>query len=76
MQRIPLDEVHKQLTEILLRYGCSENRANLCARLFTETTLDGVYSHGLNRFPRFIEYIKKGHVKVDALPKQIGRAHV
>jgi 3-dehydro-L-gulonate 2-dehydrogenase len=52
----------------LLKYGFSEQRAELCARLFTESSCDGVYSHGLNRFPRFIETIKSGLVDVHAQP--------
>jgi len=71
MQRIPFDKVHEQLIKILLRYDFSTERANLCARLFVETTLDGVYSHGLNRFPRFIEYIQKGYVNVHTIPEKV-----
>lgn len=71
MQRIPFDEVHEQLVKVLLRYDFTADRAKLCARLFTETTLDGVYSHGLNRFPRFIEYMQKGYVDIHALPEKM-----
>lgn len=60
--RVPFTEVQVALYEILLTYGFSEDGASLSARLFAETTRDGVYSHGLNRFPRFIETIKKGYV--------------
>jgi len=51
--------------------GFSEDRAWLCARLFAEASRDGVYSHGLHRFPRFIETIKSGIVDVHASPKLI-----
>lgn len=30
--------------------------------------MDGVYTHGVNRFPRFVQYVKEGFVKVDAVP--------
>lgn len=60
--RISFDDVHTELHSILMDYGFSENKASLCAKLFAETTRDGVYSHGLNRFPRFIDTIKKGYV--------------
>ena len=51
--------------------GFSEDRSNLCARLFAEASRDGVYSHGLHRFPRFIETIKSGIVDVHASPTLI-----
>jgi 3-dehydro-L-gulonate 2-dehydrogenase len=38
----------------------------LCARLFTETSRDGVYSHGVSRFPRFVRAIRNGIVDVHA----------
>ncbi len=60
--RIPFDEVKTMLQEILFPYGFTNKKALLCAKLFAETTRDGVYSHGLNRFPRFIETIRKGYV--------------
>jgi 3-dehydro-L-gulonate 2-dehydrogenase len=59
-ERHEYQEIKVTLERILLRYGFSDSRAELCSRLFTETNLDGIYSHGLNRFPLFIEFIKKG----------------
>jgi 3-dehydro-L-gulonate 2-dehydrogenase len=48
--------------------GFEADRAALCARLFVETSLDGVYSHGLNRFPPFLAAIDRGHVVPDNEP--------
>jgi 3-dehydro-L-gulonate 2-dehydrogenase len=61
--RLDYSELEPVLKSILLRHGFSADRADLCARLFAETTLDGVYSHGLNRFPVFIDSVKSGIVK-------------
>ena len=33
--------------------------AEKCAEIFTQNSLDGVYSHGVNRFKRFIDFLKK-----------------
>src|SRR5207248_911022 len=44
-------------------------RGRRCAQLFVETTRDGIYSHGLNRFPRFVRTIQNGLVEVQAQPK-------
>ena len=48
--------------EILLKYGFPENQAADIAKVFAETTMDGVFSHGINRFPRFIGDVKNGTV--------------
>jgi 3-dehydro-L-gulonate 2-dehydrogenase len=69
--RLSFDEIYETLQRVLTGVGFSNERAELCARLFAETSLDGVYSHGLNRFPRFIEAITSNIVNVDAEPKLV-----
>jgi 3-dehydro-L-gulonate 2-dehydrogenase len=69
--RVPFPELKKQLDRVLLQVGFSPDRARVCARLFAETDRDGVYSHGLNRFPRFLEYIRQGQVDIHAEPEQV-----
>jgi 3-dehydro-L-gulonate 2-dehydrogenase len=70
MIRISFDELYGQLSRVLSAIGFEEDRARLCARLFAQTSLDGVYSHGLNRFPRFMSYIAKGYVDIRARPER------
>ena len=69
--RVPYEELYETLFKVLRKIGFEENRAALCARLFAETTRDGVYSHGLNRFPRFLRTIENGSVDVNAAPHKI-----
>ncbi len=38
---------------------------------FTETSLNGVYSHGVNRFPRFIQQLDAGHIVPEAEPQKV-----
>jgi 3-dehydro-L-gulonate 2-dehydrogenase len=71
MPRIPFTQLHQTLTNILERQGFTPERANLSARLFAETTRDGVYSHGLLRFPRFLTTICNGSVDVHATPVRV-----
>ncbi|MFD0682188.1 MULTISPECIES: 3-dehydro-L-gulonate 2-dehydrogenase [unclassified Paenibacillus] len=71
MSRVSYDEMKGELLRVLLKNGFSSERAELCASLFADASRDGVYSHGLNRFPSFIEQIKKGNVVVDAEPVRI-----
>jgi len=66
--RLDYSEIEKVLNAVLLKSGFDENRAALCAQLFTETSLDGVYSHGLNRFPLFVDAVQRGIVKPDNEP--------
>jgi 3-dehydro-L-gulonate 2-dehydrogenase len=68
--RIPFDEVTAALAAILVRYGFEPHRASLSARLFAESTRDGVYSHGLERFPRLLAMIRNGSVDVQATPRR------
>jgi 3-dehydro-L-gulonate 2-dehydrogenase len=54
--------------------GLRGERAALCARLFAETTCDGVYTHGLDRFPRFAEMVANGCIDVNAEPTRVAGA--
>jgi 3-dehydro-L-gulonate 2-dehydrogenase len=66
--RVSYDELYQTLRRALLKVGFEQGRSELCARLFAETDRDGVYTHGLNRFPRFLEMIGKGLLDVKASP--------
>lgn len=69
--RIPYAELCRILQSILVETDFEDSRAELCARLFADASRDGVPSHGLNRFARFIETIKNGIVDVAATPELI-----
>jgi 3-dehydro-L-gulonate 2-dehydrogenase len=61
------------------RAGMPGEKAEICAQIHTESSRDGIYSHGLNRVPRFVEYIHKGWVDVYAEPeieKQLGSIEI
>jgi 3-dehydro-L-gulonate 2-dehydrogenase len=57
---IPFAELTTQLKQILLRHGLPEKAAHTCAEIFATNSLEGVYSHGVNRFPKFVEYLRAG----------------
>ena len=69
--RVPYTELHETLQRVLEREGFEPGRADLCARLFADANRDGVPSHGLNRFPRFIRTIRNGVVKIHARPIRV-----
>lgn len=71
--RIAYEVLEAQFERVLVQHAMESADAKLCATLFAQTSLDGVYSHGLNRFPVFIDYIEKGFVDVHARPSLVGR---
>ena len=71
--RVPFADLRDRLTAALLQLGFARENAELCARLFAETTLDGVYSHGLKRFPRFAAMVRSGLVQPNAVPERIAQ---
>jgi 3-dehydro-L-gulonate 2-dehydrogenase len=48
---------------ILVKHGFSPEKAKATAQIFTNNSIDGVYTHSVNRFPKFIQYVREGHVK-------------
>jgi 3-dehydro-L-gulonate 2-dehydrogenase len=69
MERLPFETVQGRLAQVLGGLGFSHERADLSARLFAETTRDGVYSHGINRFPRLVAMVRNGSVDPAAEPR-------
>lgn len=61
-------EMQDRFAEILLKKGFTKERALACAAIFTSNSVDGIYTHGVNRFPRFVQYVKNGFIKPDASP--------
>jgi 3-dehydro-L-gulonate 2-dehydrogenase len=66
-------DMQSQFENILLDKGFKKERALGIATVFTNNSVDGVYTHGVNRFPRFIEYVEKGFVQKEALPSLKGK---
>ncbi|MBL7968730.1 MAG: 3-dehydro-L-gulonate 2-dehydrogenase [Prolixibacteraceae bacterium] len=79
MTRIPFEEMKSTIKQAFLNAGMPEEKADVCAQIHTESSCDGVYSHGLNRVERFVDYIGKGWVDVHAEPsldKSIGNFEI
>ncbi len=66
--RIPYTKLEQTFEQILIKSGFSAERAQACAALFAQASLDGVASHGLNRFPTFMKMIREGYIKPDVVP--------
>lgn len=69
--KVLYNDMLNEFKRILIKKGFSEERAEESAKMFADSSLDGVYSHGYLRFPRVIEYIEKGYIDVNAMPEKV-----
>jgi len=69
---IPFETLKSEFKRVLLSLNFTEEKAEVCATIFAENSRDGVYTHGLNRFPGFVQYVKDGLVNKDAEPTPEG----
>ena len=68
---VSFEQLKNELERVLLRLSFPKAKANLCAAIFAGNSRDGVYSHGLNRFPVFVNHVKEGSVDPNAEPECI-----
>jgi len=66
--RVLYDTMYGEFYRVLIKKGFTADRADLSARLFADASRDGVYTHGLNRFVKFILSMEKGCVDIHAEP--------
>jgi len=71
---IPAVQMKSEFVRILTELGFTGSKADRCAGIFTLNSLEGVYSHGVNRFPRFVTNIKEGYIVPEAEPSLVNRA--
>lgn len=71
---IPPDQMKSEFFRILKSLGFTDLKAEKCAEIFTLNSIEGVYSHGVNRFPRFAKNIREGFVKPDAEPSLVHKS--
>ncbi|MEI9943517.1 MAG: Ldh family oxidoreductase [Chitinophagaceae bacterium] len=65
---IPAQQMQERFASLLLDLNFTKERANAIAEIFTANSVDGIYTHGVNRFPAFVKHVKEGLVKPDATP--------
>lgn len=69
--RIMYAELKAEFKRVLLQHGMSETKAEQCASVFADTTETGGYSHGVNRFPRFVAQLDAGDIKPENEPSLV-----
>ncbi len=65
---VSADQMKSEFVRILKKLGFTVERAGECADIFTLNSLEGVSSHGVNRFPRFVRNINEGFIIPSAMP--------
>lgn len=56
------------LFNVLISLGVKNNDSETLSEVIANSTLDGIQSHGVNRFPLLVEYIQKGYIKSNSKP--------
>lgn len=69
--KVTFEQLKAAFNRVLISRGVDSETADACAEMFARTTESGVYSHGVNRFPRFIQQLENGDIIPDAQPKRI-----
>ncbi len=64
-------DMHHEFTRVLLKNGFTPDKAEQCAGIFVNNSVDGVITHGVNRFARFTLYINEGCIDVHAEPSLV-----
>ena len=68
---VKFDELKAVTKKAFLNLGLTEEQAETCAQIHCSSSADGVESHGMNRIPRFAEYVKKGWINVKGKPELV-----
>lgn len=68
---IPAEKMKEVFLSILLKYEFEKERAETSAEVFTTNSVDGVYTHGVNRFFPFVKLVEKGFIFPNNEPERI-----
>ncbi|WP_375749454.1 3-dehydro-L-gulonate 2-dehydrogenase [Vibrio sp. HN007] len=69
MPLVKIEELQNEYERILLARDMKPETATRLAAGFVEMANEGTYSHGINRFPVFIDQVDKGQIKLNAEPE-------
>ncbi|MEZ8389526.1 3-dehydro-L-gulonate 2-dehydrogenase [Vibrio splendidus] len=69
MPLVSTEKLQQEYERILLARDMKPEMATKLAAGFVEMANEGTYSHGINRFPVFIDQVDKGQIKLNAEPE-------
>lgn len=61
--RIDPAEMELMFYNIMMKNGFPDGNAKATAKIFTDNAVDGIYTHSVNRFAKFIRFVQQGYVK-------------
>jgi len=70
--RVSFKEAKKELNRVLLNLGASTEKAEIVSRIYAESSLKGIYSHGIPNIMHWTSLMKTGLIDVNAEPEKIG----
>jgi|ERR1035437_6668209 3-dehydro-L-gulonate 2-dehydrogenase len=65
---IPAEKMLFEFNRILINHRFTEEKSLQCAKIFTNNSVDGMYTHGVNRFATFVKMVDDGFVKPNNIP--------
>lgn len=68
MARVDFQRLADSIEQAFVQAGLTPEKARRAALVHAELSRDGVASHGLNRVPRFVDYLRRGWVDAAAEP--------
>ena len=68
---IPAEKMKEIFFSVLLKYGFEKEKAESCAEIFIANSVDGVYSHSVNRFASFVKLVEKGFIIPNNEPEKV-----
>lgn len=68
---IASEKMKEVFFSVLMKYGFEKEKAEACAEIFTSNSVDGVYSHGINRFVSFVKLVEKGFIIPNNEPEKV-----
>lgn len=71
--RLPFEEVKAVMKDKLKAHGCDEKKAEKVSHEMARNSMEGTYTHGINRFARLIRNIDEGIVIPQADPEVVNR---
>jgi len=71
MTLVTYDNLKSEIKRVLNKFNVTEEKADLIASIYSENSLVGVYSHGLNIFVNTCTRIAQGIVNANAEPERI-----
>lgn len=72
MLRVAYSKLKDEIERVLLKFGVDPEKASLLAQIYSENSLSGVPSHGLNIFVNTADRIRTGKIDPHAEPECLG----